>query len=84
MWTFLDKFLGLEWLGEVAKKLNGNKTMLGLVAIVLHMLNVVPTYLPAYGFTVDIAKFLQEALLWAGVMLPWGAAHKGVKLLTRK
>ena len=84
MWNFIERLLGLEWLGDLAKQLNGNKTMLGLIALVVHMLNIVPTYLPEFGFGPQVAASLQEFLKWIGVLLPLGAAHKGAKLMVGK
>lgn len=84
MWKFVESFLGLEWLGELATKLNGNKTVLGIIALIIHMLGIVPTYLPQFGFAPDIANSLQEALKWIGVMFPWGLAHKGAKIVSGK
>jgi hypothetical protein len=84
MWAFVEKFLGLQWLGDLANKLNGNKTFLGLAALVVHMLNIVPTYLPQFGFTPELAGTLQQLLEFIGVMFPLGLAHKGAKLMAGK
>ena len=84
MWTFLEKLLGLSWLGDLADRINGNKTVLGIIAIVIHMLNIVPQYLPQYGFAPDIANSIQELLKWVGVLFPWGAAHKVSKLMVKE
>lgn len=84
MMAFLEKLLGLTWLGDLADKINGSKTLIGAIALAVHMLNIVPTYFPEYGFAPEVAKHIQDALLWIGVLLPVGAAHKGAKLLVEK
>ena len=84
MVTILNKLLSLTWLGDVADAVNGNKTLVGLVAIVVHMLNIAPTYFPEYGMAPQVAEWIQKALLYMGVLLPVGAAHKVVKVMDKK
>jgi hypothetical protein len=76
MITIINRLLSLTWIGDVAEYINGRKTLLGVFALVLHMLNIVPDYMPAYGMTVDYAAYIQQALLYMGVLLPVGVAHK--------
>jgi hypothetical protein len=47
------------------------------------MLNVVPTYFPQFGFSAEMSAMIQEFLKMVGIMLPWGVAHKGVKLMAK-
>ncbi len=84
MVTLINKILGLTWLGDVADTINGNKTMIGLIALVVHLLNIVPTYFPEFGFGPQLANGIQEALKYMGVLLPWGAVHKVTKAMEAK
>lgn len=81
MLAIINKLLSLTWLGDIAKVINGNKTLLGFFAILIHMLNVVPTYFPEYGIAVVWAANIQQALLYMGVLLPIGIVHKVTKAL---
>jgi len=84
MVKIVNKLLSLTWVGDIAEMINGNKTLIGLLALVVHVLNLVPTYLPEYGIAVTFAAKIQDALLWMGVLLPVGAAHKVGKAIEER
>lgn len=79
MVAIINKLLSFTWLGDLAEKVNGSKTWIGLFALVVHLLNIVPVYFPQYGISVEIAARIQQVLMYLGVLLPVGVAHKVVK-----
>lgn len=84
MVAIINKLLSFTWLGDLAAKVNGSKSLIGFFALVVHLLNIVPAYFPQYGLSVEIAARIQQVLLYLGVLLPVGVAHKVVKSLDGK
>lgn len=91
--TIINKILSLTWIGDVAEKLNGNKTFVSVVGFVLSgIILLLPEYFPELAGASDVAKRLQDMLLGLGIDLHvvnglcvaggiWGASHKVVKKL---
>ena len=76
MWMF-----GLEFLGKLGDWLNGKKTLLGVISLVIAALAQAHVFIPACeGVCPQIAEALTQGLLWLGVVLtPTGAVHKALK-----
>ena len=93
MMTLLNKILSLTWVGDLAEKLDGNKTLVSVVGFVLSgVILLLPEYFPELSGAADVARRIQELLLGLGVDLHvvsglsvvgavWGASHKVVKKL---
>lgn len=87
----LDKLLGLTFLGDIAEKLNGNKTVLGLLGLVFSVVTILlPMHFPELEGIAALARRVQELLLNMGVDIQTlatgslaltgvGLAHKVVK-----
>jgi hypothetical protein len=72
--------LGLGFLGKLGQALNGKKTAIGAISLLLATLRLVPNVFPECGMCPEIADGIQQALEWVGVVLvPVGIAHKAVK-----
>jgi len=72
----INKLLSLTWVGDIIENVNGNKTMIGLLSLVVYMLDIVPSIFPDFGLPLGLSLMLNEALKYVGVLLPIGAAHK--------
>lgn len=81
MKKLLLRLVGLSWLGKIGEWLNGKKTILGVIAILIHSLHLAEYAIPECGGMCTIAaKGLSDALLWLGVVLtPIGVTHKVLK-----
>lgn len=76
----IARIVGLGWLGDVGKWMNGKKTVTGSLALLIHVLEIVPNVFPECGHCPMIAGYIQEALKHLGVSLVGvGVAHKAVK-----
>ena len=83
MMTVINYILSLTWLGDVAKKVNGNKTYIGLIALVVYNLGILPKVFPEWGLPEDMGVKAQEVLAYLGILFPWGALHKVTKNLEK-
>ena len=80
MKILLQKLLGLGFLSDIADKINGNKTITGIISLILYTLQAIPTVFADAGLPIGLADNIQQALLWMGVVLvPVGLGHKAVK-----
>lgn len=80
MKAILNFILNLGWLGKIGEFLNGKKTALGAIALLIHNLQIMQVFFPECAICPDIASGLQTFLEYAGVSLvSVGLAGKAVK-----
>lgn len=86
MKKILLRIVGLSWLGKIGDWLNGKKTILGLIALLIHCLYVAEYAIPeCAGMCAIAAKGISDVMLWLGVILtPIGATHKVLKKIDQK
>lgn len=80
MKAILRYLLGFGFLGKIGEYLNGKKTALGAILLVVHTLELVPQFIPECVICPEIAKGIRLVLEYAGISLVGiGLAHKAVK-----
>lgn len=76
----LNYVLGLGFLGKIGDALNGKKTAIGAISLLLATLRIAPQVFPQCELCPEIADGLQKVLEYIGVtLIPLGIAHKAVK-----
>ena len=85
MLKLLDKLLGFFWLKDLVDWINGRKTVIGIISLLLGVaIQVVPAVFPEASEVSQWAERIQDFLINIGVVLtPVGAGHKVVKRLKR-
>lgn len=79
MW-FLNKLLSLTWIGDFIASINGNKTYLGILALLMHIVGAVPQLFPDMGLSPELAASIDGWLRAIGItLLPIGVGHKITK-----
>ena len=79
----LTYVFGLSFLGPVGNWLNGKKTILGLLSLLVYgLIYIAPIVFPECGsICPSVGNGIVEAMGWLGVILtPVGVIHRGVKL----
>jgi hypothetical protein len=76
----LANLVGLSFIPKLGEWLNGKKTVLGAIVLVLYVLEAVPSVFPECSACPQIAVAIQQALEFLGVSLVGlGVTHKVLK-----
>tara|TARA_R110000868_G_scaffold172951_1_gene408946 strand:+ start:314 stop:565 length:252 start_codon:yes stop_codon:yes gene_type:complete len=79
----LDFLVNLKWLGGIGESVNGKKTVIGALSLLLYTLNAAPAFLPQLAVAPHIADVAQTIFEFVGITLTsLGLTGKAVKKVT--